>query len=129
MEPGTTTFTDVMLSFMATVNGSTVNAIALVSDPTLVALRSAGEGRCGFTLAPPPLPPVADGSSERPASTGGRGVLGGNYGACPDELPEELVAARRGRPTGSGVRRRSVLEDNSLRNDPLPSAQPCSTAL
>src|SRR5437879_8899430 len=123
MEPGTTTLTDVMLSFMATVNGSTVNAIALVSDPTLVALRSAGEGRCGFTLAPPPLPPVADGSSERPASTGGRGVLGGNYGACPDELPEELVAARRGRPTGRGVSRRSVVEGSSIGQHPLHAAQ------
>jgi len=36
-EPGSGTLSDVMLSFMATVNGSKVNAIALISDPTLVA--------------------------------------------------------------------------------------------
>jgi hypothetical protein len=36
-EPGTTTVSDVMLSFMAVVNGSNVNVIALISDPTLVA--------------------------------------------------------------------------------------------
>jgi len=36
-DPGTSTVSDVMLSFMGTVNGSTVNVIALVSDPTLVA--------------------------------------------------------------------------------------------
>jgi hypothetical protein len=36
-DPGTTKVSDVMLSFMAVVNGSNVNVIALISDPTLVA--------------------------------------------------------------------------------------------
>jgi hypothetical protein len=31
-----TTYSDVIFSFMATVNGASVNAIALISDPTLV---------------------------------------------------------------------------------------------
>ena len=36
-DPGSTAVSDVMLSFMQVVNGSNVNVIALISDPTLVA--------------------------------------------------------------------------------------------
>jgi hypothetical protein len=54
-EPGSsTTYSDVMLSFMATVNGASVNAVAMISDPTMVSDIMAIDNALGIVPASTP---------------------------------------------------------------------------